>query len=422
MRRMTASLAALVLFASLSIAAQTGGGITPSTADGTYLRLDCSNDPLTGELSLGGNNLTTAGTFEGARIVLGDTGSTLNIHGATFMANLKSDSQSLLDLTSVWVSHSDTVYVAPIMYFARSRGLHTLETIVQDGDSLGSIFFSGYDGTDYNQSALIASEVDGTPGANAVPGALVFKTSPAGTNETVTRVRIAADGTTVFSSAVDIGSGAIDGTVIGASAPAAGAFTTLTATNASITGTATIAAARITTLTATNAAITGTSTIAALVAATADINAGTIDGTTIGGSVPAAGTFTTLGASGNVSIEGTTTLATLEATNGINAGGASILKTYDFIHTVTTGEDTINLASLEVISENIAMADIRAIAGGFYDGSADDYIQSTDSSSSLICKPQITGNDAGVAATINWYFSTACVQGDKVTCIIWVKQ
>ncbi len=36
----------------------------------------------------------------------------------------------------------------------------------------------------------------------------------------------------------------------------------------------------------------GTLTTAALVATTADINSGTIDGTTIGGAVPAAGTFT----------------------------------------------------------------------------------------------------------------------------------
>jgi hypothetical protein len=48
---------------------------------------------------------------------------------------------------------------------------------------------------------------------------------------------------------------------------------------------------------------TGVVTLTSLVATTADVNGGTVDGTTIGGSVPAAGTFSTL-SSGSVSITG----------------------------------------------------------------------------------------------------------------------
>jgi hypothetical protein len=186
-------------------AAQTGGiSADNSTLSSNYLKLDCSNDPLTGELDLGGNNLTTIGTLEGDRVVLGGAGATLQIHGATFRANLNSNSESILDLTSAWVSHSDTAVVAPVMYFARSRGDTTAETVVQDGDTMGSIFFSGYDGTDYNQSALISSKVDGTPGANDMPGSLIFSTSPTGTNETIDRVTINAVGETTFAGSVEV--------------------------------------------------------------------------------------------------------------------------------------------------------------------------------------------------------------------------
>lgn len=45
-----------------------------------------------------------------------------------------------------------------------------------------------------------------------------------------------------------------------------------------------------------NTSITGTTTVSSLVATTADINGGTIDGTTIGGTTPAAGSFTQVNA------------------------------------------------------------------------------------------------------------------------------
>ena len=54
-------------------------------------------------------------------------------------------------------------------------------TIVQDGDALGSVVFAAGDGTDMRTvGAKIHAEVDGTPGGNDMPGALVFSTCPDG--------------------------------------------------------------------------------------------------------------------------------------------------------------------------------------------------------------------------------------------------
>lgn len=54
-------------------------------------------------------------------------------------------------------------------------------TIVQDNDYLGSLIFSGADGTAFiRSSAVISAQVDGTPGADEIPGSLVFATAPAG--------------------------------------------------------------------------------------------------------------------------------------------------------------------------------------------------------------------------------------------------
>ena len=51
-------------------------------------------------------------------------------------------------------------------------------TVVQSGDTLGAICFAGGDGTDMRtKGASIACQVDGTTGANTMPGRLVFSTT-----------------------------------------------------------------------------------------------------------------------------------------------------------------------------------------------------------------------------------------------------
>lgn len=68
-----------------------------------------------------------------------------------------------------------------------------------------------------------------------------------------------------------------------------------------------------------NLFVDGTANIDSLVADTADINGGTIDGTVIGGTTPAAGTFTTATVSGNFVVD-TNTLFVNSATNRVGIG------------------------------------------------------------------------------------------------------
>jgi hypothetical protein len=68
-------------------------------------------------------------------------------------------------------------------------------TIVQSGDNLGQIDFNGDDGTDYaTTGAQISCQVDGTPGANDMPGRLVFSTTADGASSPTERMRIASGG------------------------------------------------------------------------------------------------------------------------------------------------------------------------------------------------------------------------------------
>ena len=60
---------------------------------------------------------------------------------------------------------------------------------------LGGINFAGDDGTDVGSiGATIQGRVDGTPGANSIPGRLVFYTTPTGASSTAERMRIKSDG------------------------------------------------------------------------------------------------------------------------------------------------------------------------------------------------------------------------------------
>ena len=85
--------------------------------------------------------------------------------------------------------------------FVKSRnGTIGSNTIVQDGDTLGSIVWAADDGSDFvSHAAKIDARIDGTPGANDTPGRLSFYTTADGSDSAVERVRIDAAGNMRFS-------------------------------------------------------------------------------------------------------------------------------------------------------------------------------------------------------------------------------
>jgi hypothetical protein len=83
----------------------------------------------------------------------------------------------------------------PYLNFGKARGGSIgSTTIVQSGDVLGQIQFNGSDGTSLQNAAFITALVDGTPGANDMPGRLVFSTTSDGTSSPTERLRITSAG------------------------------------------------------------------------------------------------------------------------------------------------------------------------------------------------------------------------------------
>jgi hypothetical protein len=85
---------------------------------------------------------------------------------------------------------------SPFVSLAKSRGTSIgSNAIVQNGDQLGIIEFAGDDGTDLvSVGAQILASVDGTPGANDMPGRLEFRTTADGDSSPTERMRIDSAG------------------------------------------------------------------------------------------------------------------------------------------------------------------------------------------------------------------------------------
>ncbi len=138
----------------------------------------------------------------------------------------------------------------------------------------------------------------------------------------ITASALVGAGMTAGVTNVDINSGAIDGTTIGANSAAAGTFTNLTASG---------------TVSFSGATVSNGGTVA-----TIDINGGTIDATTIGASSASTGAFTTLSASSTVSGTGFSTyLASPPAIGGTTAAAGSFT-TLTTSSTVTLSGGTAN--------------------------------------------------------------------------------
>ena len=140
------------------------------------------NDTFTVETS-GSEALRVDG---GQRLLLGDTSST-TVNGVAAklqVSNAGGESRIMTIRTEAGANGSG-------MHIAKSRN----GAIVQDDDQIGGLFFIGHDGTDLaTQAAQIVCHVDGTPGADDMPGRLVFATTADGASSVTERFRITSSG------------------------------------------------------------------------------------------------------------------------------------------------------------------------------------------------------------------------------------
>jgi hypothetical protein len=102
----------------------------------------------------------------------------------------------------ITVATFNTANDQPSIDFAYSRNaVLGQQTIVQNGDWLGSFSMLGSDGVAFRYAATFATFVDGAPGLNSMPGRFVIMTNPPSNVNPIERLRIDSNGFSTFSAA-----------------------------------------------------------------------------------------------------------------------------------------------------------------------------------------------------------------------------
>ena len=83
-------------------------------------------------------------------------------------------------------------------------------TVLASGDPIGALSFQGNDGSEFVEAATITAQVDGTPGANDMPGRIVLSTTADGASSPTERMRITNGGRILLTTTVESSLEAVD--------------------------------------------------------------------------------------------------------------------------------------------------------------------------------------------------------------------
>ena len=134
---------------------------------------------------------------DSGRVLLGNSTSTAT-QGVEFFIQQSGTDFATSGIAPLRYSNNTS---GPTIAFAHSRNASlNVQTILQDGDEFGKMRFYGSDGVDFtNYGAQIRARVDGTPGADDMPGCIEFATTPSGSTASTERLKITSAGGFKFS-------------------------------------------------------------------------------------------------------------------------------------------------------------------------------------------------------------------------------
>tara|TARA_A200000159_G_scaffold118756_1_gene112596 strand:+ start:178 stop:2235 length:2058 start_codon:yes stop_codon:yes gene_type:complete len=155
------------------------------------------------------NNIERLRIDSGGRLIIGHTAALDEFHGPygttnrnpRIQINGTNVTQASMSITS-W-DNNVVGYYGPALFLAKS-GSSTIGTnarVSNNNSILGSIIFSGDDGTDFVKGAMIQAAVDTSTGDNDMPGRLMFLTTADGAQEPTERLRINSSGQLIMTNA-----------------------------------------------------------------------------------------------------------------------------------------------------------------------------------------------------------------------------
>lgn len=175
---------------------------------GGDLRISALNDADSANVNLqlqGDQLFFAAGGAERARIdssgrwLLGTSSARANFYNSTESAAFQVEGIGSNRRISVIADDSSGAGAGILLGAQRSNAVGG-NTIVANNSDLGTVTFQGNDGTEFVEAACITAQVDGTPGANDMPGRLVFSTTADGASSPTERMKIYGNGAVAISS------------------------------------------------------------------------------------------------------------------------------------------------------------------------------------------------------------------------------
>jgi hypothetical protein len=193
--------------------------ITAYSSDLYYQTINFRGDDRELRISSIGDNLNPSITFvtgtnpgteraridSSGRLLVGTSSARANFYNSTNSARFQiegsgSNDNYALSIVSNYAGNTSGAQVI----LAKSGGSSVGDnTLVSDGNTIGQINFQGADGTEFVEAAKISAEIDGTPGANDMPGRLVFSTTADGASSPTERMRIDSAGRAGFTCVKD---------------------------------------------------------------------------------------------------------------------------------------------------------------------------------------------------------------------------
>ena len=164
--------------------------------NGTSLKIisDTSGTLANSDMRLQVDGATMMLINSDSQILMGGTSAYNNFENSSTAPRLQVRGTNLSGSCQAWIRATADAG-APKLFLANTRNTSgNGHTIVQDGDELGGLFFTGSDGSQFVNGAAIVASVDGTPGADDMPGQLDIQTTADGASSPTTRMRFEENG------------------------------------------------------------------------------------------------------------------------------------------------------------------------------------------------------------------------------------
>jgi hypothetical protein len=127
------------------------------------------------------------------RLLVGTSSARSNVNSGAPITQIETAVDSISTGLSI-INNSSIGYTSRLALGLSKGSSVGSTTVVSNGDALGYLSWVGADGTNFIESGRIETQVDGTPGANDMPGRLVFSTTADGASSPTERFRISSVG------------------------------------------------------------------------------------------------------------------------------------------------------------------------------------------------------------------------------------